>query len=355
MKRRDFLKVLALSALAGNLKTGISLAKEMVASREVELIYSGNFPFQEKFLRLWIPLPMETSYQRVKSLEMKGSYSKSMLTKDPLYQSPILYVEFPERTPKEIEVRMKIALLGRKRVEIKKLDPNIKSLPEEVKLFLKPTKHIRTDGIVREYAQRITKNKRTDLDKVRAIYDWVVENMYRDPQVKGCGVGDVARALETKTFGGKCTDINSMFVALCRASNIPARELFGLRVLPSELSKGISNVKEDATKAQHCRAEFWLNRWIPADPADVRKFILEEKVEDFRDPKLMEVRRFMLGGWDNHWVLFNYGRDFSLVPPTNQGETINEFMYPQAELEGKLLDKLEVTFNYSKYTVKVIT
>lgn len=62
----------------------------------------------------------------------------------------------------------------------------------------------------------------------------------------------------------------------------------------------------------------------------------------------------MLGGWDNHWVLFNYGRDFSLVPPTTKGETINEFMYPQAELEGKLLDKLEVTFKYSKYTVKVI-
>ena len=69
--------------------------------------------------------------------------------------------------------------------------------------------------------------------------------MNRDESVKGCGQGDVCVLLDTK--GGKCTDINSVFVGLCRASGIPAREMFGVRINDT-----------DITKNQHCWAEFYL-------------------------------------------------------------------------------------------------
>lgn len=220
-------------------------------------------------------------------------------------------------------------------------------------MYLKPTEHIQIDGIVKEHADRITKGKKTDLEKARAIYDWVVENTFRDPKVLGCGVGDVKSMLESGYLGGKCTDINSLFVALCRASGIPAREIFGIRVLPSQLSKSISSVQGDATKAQHCRAEFYLGRWIPADPADVRKVILEEEL-DLNHLKVQKVRDFMFGGWDVHWVAFNYARDFQLNPPPKNGELVNEFMYPIAEVGGKMMDKFKLTFDHSRYIVKLM-
>ena len=54
--------------------------------------------------------------------------------------------------------------------------------------------------------------------------------MERDNSVLGCGDGDVEKILTTGVLKGKCTDINSVFVALARAAGIPAREIFGIRL-----------------------------------------------------------------------------------------------------------------------------
>ena len=288
---------------------------------------------------------------------LKGNFSLGvtvLITKDNVYQAPILYVEFHNASEKKfIRVSFNVEIWERKKVNWKKVPKNNLRIPDEVALYLKPTEHIQIDGIVKEHADRITKGKKTDLEKARAIYDWVVENTFRDPKVLGCGVGDVKSMLESGYLGGKCTDINSLFVALCRASGIPAREIFGIRVLPSQLSKSISSVQGDATKAQHCRAEFYLGRWIPADPADVRKVILEEEL-DLNHLKVQKVRDFMFGGWDVHWVAFNYARDFQLNPPPKNGELVNEFMYPIAEVGGKMMDKFKLTFDHSRYIVKLM-
>ena len=350
MNRRAFIKGVAGSILLSSLPVRLSNAKQ--ERHRIWLTYSVELPYEDT-VRLWVPVPMNTDYQQLLSLQVEGSYKYIALTRDKTYKAPILYAEFEKgNANKKISVSFEVEFWERDRVDFNKIPKNNSSLPEDIAFFLKPTQHIQTDGIVKEYADRITKGKKSDLDKVRAIYEWVVENTFRDPRVLGCGVGDVKSMLETGYFGGKCTDINSLFVALCRASGIPARELFGIRVLPSKLSKGISSVQGDATKAQHCRAEFYLGRWIPADPADVRKLILEEKL-DITHPKVREVRDFMFGGWDTHWIAFNYARDFMLEPPTSDKEPINEFMYPIAEVGGKQISKYKLTFEHSKYSVKV--
>lgn len=117
-------------------------------------------------------------------------------------------------------------------------------------------------------ALEATQGKASDVDKVRALYDWTTANTYRNFDTCGCGVGDVKAALETSNFGGKCADNNAIFVALCRALAIPARDIYGVRIAPSafgykELGAGSANI----TKAQHCRAEVFLAgygwaRWI---------------------------------------------------------------------------------------------
>ncbi|QWK20129.1 MAG: transglutaminase-like domain-containing protein [Hydrogenobacter thermophilus] len=311
--------------------------------------YAVNLPFGEA-VRLWVPVPENTSYQKLLHMEVKTNASYYELTADRVYNAPILYAEFKGGNEnKSLEVIFDVEYTDRS-VDVSKLPKNNGNIPDEAAFYLKPTDHIPTDGIVKEYADRITSGKKSQLEKVKAIYDWVVENTFRDPQVQGCGVGDVKSMLETGYFGGKCTDINSLFVALCRASGIPAREIFGIRVRASSLSKGISSVTKDATKAQHCRAEFYLGQWVPADPADVRKLILEERLP-VDHPKVKQVREFLFGNWDAHWVAFNSARDFSLEPPLTSGEKVNEFMYPLAEVNGKLIDKYKLTFELSKYTI----
>ena len=86
------------------------------------------------------------------------------------------------------------------------------------------------------------------MERAKAIYDWTVENMYRDPDTKGCGKGDVC-SLPVKP-GGKCTDISAVYIALCRAAGVPAREIFSVRLGKKD--------GEDITTYQHCWAEFFL-------------------------------------------------------------------------------------------------
>ena len=56
----------------------------------------------------------------------------------------------------------------------------------------------------------------------------VVDNMRRDPCVKGCGTSKVDRVLSEKA--GKCADIHSVYTALVRALGVLALEIYGLRM-----------------------------------------------------------------------------------------------------------------------------
>lgn len=140
--------------------------------------------------------------------------------------------------------------------------------------------------------------------------------------------------------GGKCTDIHSVFVSLCRAAGVPAKEIFGIR-------QGKKSA-QDITTWQHCWAEFYLPGydWVPVNPADVRKKMLKEKLE-LGDAKSKGYRDYFWGGWDQYRVKLSMGRDLRLNPP-QYGATLNTFGYPYAQIGDKTLDWLEPkTFNYS--------
>ncbi len=200
--------------------------------------------------------------------------------------------------------------------------------PADYRQYLAPTSLGPVDGEVKKLADRITRGKATVLAKAKAIYDWTCENTFRDPNTKGCGTGDVCQLL--KNPGGKCTDISSVFIALCRAAGVPAREIFGLR-----LGK---KPTEDITTWQHCWAEFYLPGygWVPADPADVRKAILVEKLEP-KDARTKEYRDYFWGGIDPYRIRIAVGRDLILTP-AQAGAPLNTFGYPYAEIGGKPLD-----------------
>jgi transglutaminase-like putative cysteine protease len=87
--------------------------------------------------------------------------------------------------------------------------------------------------------------------------------------VRGCGVGDIKAMLETGNLGGKCGDINALFVGLCRAAGVPARDVYGIRLVPSAFGyKELSGNPANLARAQHCRAEVFLAQygWVAMDP-----------------------------------------------------------------------------------------
>src|SRR3954452_19654456 len=113
-------------------------------------------------------------------------------------------------------------------------NPAIKLDAATAKFAVAPTEFIPTDGIVRKTAYEVTRGRSSDIDKARAIYDWIVDNTQRNPKTRGCGVGDIKAMLETGDLSGKCADLNALFVGLARSVNLPARDLYGLRVAKSD-------------------------------------------------------------------------------------------------------------------------
>jgi transglutaminase-like putative cysteine protease len=202
------------------------------------------------------------------------------------------------------------------------------------------------DGIVAETAARIVQGIDKPMARARAIYDWVVDNTFRDPNTRGCGLGDIKMMLETGNLGGKCADINSLFVGLARAAGIPARECYGVRLASSWQYPSLGKPVGDVSKAQHCRAEFFTDDtgWVGVDPADVRKAVLEENLP-LDDKGIRQLRERLFGYWEMNWVTFNHARDFALEPAASK--PLPYLMYPYAEFGSEIRDGRDPdTFKY---------
>jgi transglutaminase-like putative cysteine protease len=222
----------------------------------------------------------------------------------------------------------------------------------ELENFLRPTRLLPTDGVVKAQATEITRGAATDVEKARAIYEWIVDNTFRNPKTRGCGVGDIRFMLDSKDLGGKCADLNALYVGLARAAGLPARDVYGIRVAKSDLGyKSLGAASENVTKAQHCRAEVYLGGygWVPVDPADVRKVALEEPPGNrpLDDDMVKKARARLFGSWEMNWMAYNFGHDVAL--PGSKGAPVGFLMYPQAESTDGRLDCLD--FENFKYEI----
>ncbi|MDE2578320.1 MAG: transglutaminase domain-containing protein [Hyphomicrobiales bacterium] len=227
---------------------------------------------------------------------------------------------------------------------------------DQKRAWLAPTRLIPTDGIVRETADKIIGAAKSDEAKARALYEWVVENTWRRASTRGCGVGDIVAMLKSGDLGGKCADINALYVGLARASGLPARDLYGIRVAPSRFGyKSLGANSETITKAQHCRAEVHLEGrgWVAVDPADVRKVVLEEPGPvALGDPKAVAARHALFGASEGNWIAYNDAHDVVLAGAAQP--QIDFLMYPQAEVAGVRLDCLDPdSFRYGIKTKEI--
>jgi hypothetical protein len=150
--------------------------------------------------------------------------------------------------------------------------PDPEKLPREIRPYLSPSPKIESrDSKIRDLAKEIGVDKEKAWDHVEAIYDWVREKVkYQPGPLKGA-----LAALHDGT--GDCEEITSLFIAICRAANIPARSVW----VPG-----------------HCYPEFYLEdengdgHWFPCQSAGARQFggidetrPILQKGDNFRPPR----------------------------------------------------------------------
>ncbi|MCY1200509.1 hypothetical protein D9M72_119400 [compost metagenome] len=350
MDRRHFLRFSGALCAASALPQAARAAQAPVSAgwRAFELTTYISVKDPGAHTRIWIPVPYatDTPYQRgAQTAWQVDGGGGARLTQAPGYGVQMLAVEWPDaQAQRAVTVTSRFQTRNR-RVDLTQPPPADAEheSPAALREYLKPTTLLPTDGIVKTTADRITRGHQGDLARARALYDWVVENTCRTASTRGCGVGDVRYMLTANDLNGKCADINSLFVALARASGIPARDAYGLRVADSELGYKSLGKAGDVTKAQHCRAEFYAAGygWIPVDPADVRKVMLEEPPGELplTDAKVRAARVMLFGAWEMNWVAYNHGHDV-VLPGASHGP-VPFLMYPNGETADGRLDSLD--------------
>ena len=353
--RREFLKtgaaLTAAAAMPGIARAGVVFAPNPGAFRSYDIVTRIELAGGAGITRAWVPLSGFTAddWNRPGKTRWTSNAAKSMIVHSKSDGAEMLYVEWkPGEAAPVVEVTSRVAVHDRA-VDFNTHSTAVLS-PKDRDHYLRATELIPTDGIVKATSDSIIGTGAGDLDKARLIYEWVVDNTFRDTKTRGCGSGDIVAMLKSGNLGGKCADINALYVGLARAAGLPARDLYGLRIAPSKFGyKSLGAKSEIVTKAQHCRAEVYLANfgWVPVDPADVRKVMLEEAEGGLpaSDPKVVAVREKLFGAWEGNWLAYNSAHDLALPGP---GPKVAFLMYPQADVASVRLDCLDPdTFKYS--------
>jgi len=308
--------------------------------------------------RAWLPLPAVDDAAWIKPMGnlWQGNAAAVQQVRDPAYGAQMLAAQWDAGEPAPLlEVVSRFATRDRavdlaRPGKVADLDRASRAL------YTRATELLPTGGIVRKTAVEITRGARSDLEQARAIYDWVVDNTERNPKTKGCGTGDIRAMLETGNLSGKCADLNALYVGLARAVGLPARDVYGVRVADSRFGYKSLGKSGDISRAQHCRAEVWLANfgWVPVDPADVRKVVLEEKPGlNLRDDVVVAARQKLFGAWEMNWLAYNFAHDLKL--PGSSGAKVPFLMYPQAENDAGRLDSLDPASFVYKLSAKEIS
>ena len=257
MERREFLKrgltVSAGIALGGLPKfTGFASGNE-AKWRTFEVTTRLEVTEPVGAVRAWVPVPLmtNTDYFKREPDSWSGNYKTVRAVQVDNVGTGLVFAEWPagEKSP-TLELKSRFTTQDRWVDLSQKANPSIKENKAALDYFRKPSKYIRTDGIVATTSRGIVLGLKNDADKARALYEWIVDNTFRDPKVKGCGIGDITTMLESGYLGGKCADLNALYVGLARAAGLPARDVYGIRVANSAEFKSLGRA-DDITGAQH--------------------------------------------------------------------------------------------------------
>lgn len=158
--------------------------------------------------------------------------------------------------------------------------PEVKKVKGDVRIYLGPSPYIEsTHASIRALAKETIADKATAWEKVEALYEVTRSKVeYTNGPLKGA-----VQALKDGT--GDCEELSSLFIALCRASGVPARIVW----VPG-----------------HCYPEFYLEDkegkgyWFPCQAAGNREFgginemrPILQKGDNFQVPERKERLRYI--------------------------------------------------------------
>ncbi len=280
---------------------------------------SFNFDFEYKVIfnepgtvEAWIPVPQTGPFQKIENLFISTSHQYRM-EKDSIFGNLFLHlIPFELTDTDTVKVNFRVH-----RLEATPYLENIKVTSRE--LYLQPYNNVPLNPQLYYIADTISN---TGGDKAREIYNTIIKHMVYDKSGKGWGRGDAVYACDIGR--GNCTDYHSLFNALMRLQQIPARFNIGF---------SIPDGSSGSVNGYHCWAEFYQDGkgWIPVDISDADN---NPGKEDY-----------YFGRLDNRRVKFTVGRDIPLPGGTSK-DVVNFSIFPHVRINGVLSSGTLSLFTY---------
>lgn len=359
-KARASVDIRVLSTLKGNVTMTVNMTDE------------SRFP-AGKVAKVWLPVPQSEDNQNVVAsiITCKAdAASVKKLTRDSSGNTAY-YVEWDENTVPE-DRKAVLTFHVERRAVVRTEDFASKEQGSvntgDTAAYLKETESTGslTEGIVKETADRIVSDAgaASVYDKAHAIYEWVCDNLLLKKGSQGITAGNAAEVLESLGGRYEMSDAGAVFVALCRASGVPARSIYGIRLDVLTTSRTSVNVQKE-------RTQFYMPGcgWIDADPAAALSVIAgyENLYRGENAVHSTKWRTLKDRNWvssSESWVKLSSGENIALEPSQSAGSSqdsvlnengrLNYFAYPYAEYDERyvrcynnsLTDKSELTYKY---------
>ena len=277
-------------------------------------------------LRIWIPAAHSDPFQDIKVVSADGDLPLHK-TRESRYGNELYYAHASKGDKPELHFEVVYDVVRHPRLTMGAAVPHLADVKldeKERKADLAPDQLVPTSGLPADLAVKVTAGKTTQLEKARAIYDYVFDNMKYDKTGTGWGRGDVLYACDARK--GNCTDFHSLFIAMARSQLIPARFEIGFPLPPDKHSSEIAGY--------HCWSDFFepAHGWIPVDIS-----------EAWKHP---EKKDFFFGAHDTNRVQFSMGRDL-VLNPKQDGPPLNYFIYPYVEVGGKEYPNVSLAFSFA--------
>jgi len=258
------------------------------SKKEFKILYKASFKSKsENEIMIWLAEPADSNYQKIENYSIN-------LNQDSEYRVNENHIHFFRLSDRNIELNVGIkAVLSKEIISAEKLV--FGKLPKEISTqYLSSEKYLEQTREIIDLTKKIIRDKKAPLEKIRAIFKYVIENFKYCYPVKKRGVEN----LDLKNLSGDCAEYSSLFVTMCRIAGIATRNVTGYVIFENK-----NQISE------HGWAQVYTDRgWLDADPQYAS---LEKNVETGTEKYLFNRTEYR--------IIFTNGFNISLKPSIPAG------------------------------------
>ena len=263
MKRTS--KVFVLIALFLIILTSISFADDTSYTVKKEMVFKNNKKYELTggFIEISLGSFNFTQYQ--KDVSFKITPTPDKITEDEFGNKYAYYDTTGMRPGIEFKVTIE------REVEPSKFSPEVSvrsnaTVTEDLDIYVKPQERVESDNAkIIAKAKELTEDISSDYKKALALFEFVNTQLEYDTNSSYANKGAIA-ALESKR--GVCEEFASLYVALCRAINIPARVVEGYKIDKQDVEQEDGEYVTEYSIINHAWAEIYLDDYgfLPVEP-----------------------------------------------------------------------------------------